>query len=124
MQTVTAIGCLLVLLILGVPFAIMYPWRVGMLVSFLAIHVLVMVGYDALIDRLKASPHPTARRLAAANATLAGLLAAGQPADGRGRKLARGITQAIVYGGAFVFYIWLLWALGGLLDRLEGVEPK
>jgi len=122
MQTAIAIGAVLLLLVVGVPFAITYPWRVAMLVSFLAVHVLAMVGYDALVERLKASPRPAARRLAAAHAALAGLLAASRPGVGRGRRLARGIAQAVFYGSAFVFYIWLLSAMGGWLDRLEGVD--
>ena len=121
MQTAIAIGCLVVLLLVGVPFAIKYPWRVAMVVTFFGVHVAVMVGYAVLIGRLAESQHPVARRLAAAHATLSALLADGNvPENGhRYSKAARFTVQAIVYLSAFVFYIWLLVKLGVLLDWLE-----
>ena len=119
MQTAIAIGCLVVLLLVGVPFAIKYPWRVAMLVTFFAAHVAVMVGYAALIARLTESQRPVARRLVAVHAAVFGLMGNDPPYDGPQYKLRRAAVQTVVYLAAFVFYIWLLVKLGVLLDWLE-----
>jgi hypothetical protein len=125
MQNVMAVGCFVVLLLIGIPFAIKYPWRVAMVVTFFAVHVAVMVGYAALIARLTESQRPAARRLVAVHARLSELLADGNSSqDGhRYGKAARFTVQAIFYLSAFVFYIWLLVKLGVLLDWLEAT-PK
>jgi hypothetical protein len=121
MQTGISIGCLLVLLLVGIPFAFKYPWRVLMLTGFCLVHVAAMVGYSALMARLTASPHPAARRLVNAHATLSALLADDHqlPEGVRHSKLARRTVQTIVYVSVFVFYGWLLLTLGDLLDWLE-----
>jgi hypothetical protein len=121
MQTAISIGCFVVLLVIGIPFAIKYPWRVAMVVTFFAVHVAVMIGYAALIARLTESQRPAARRLVAAHARLSELLADGNSSQNGHRhgKAARFTVQAIVYLSAFVFYIWLLVKLGVLLDWLE-----
>jgi len=124
MQTGLSVGCLLVLLLIGVPFAIAYPWRAVMVIGFFGVHVAVMVGYSALIDRMSKSQHPAARRFITAHATLSDLLADDALPDGpRFSKAARKSTQAVVYLSAFVFYIWLLVKLGVVLDWLEAT-PK
>ncbi len=121
MQTGISIGCLLVLLLIGVPFAIAYPWRAVMVVGFFGAHVALMVGYAALLGRLKESQHPAARCIVAAHATLSALLAEeSELGEGpRYSKAARRTVQTIVYLSAFVFYGWLLLTLGDLLDWLE-----
>jgi hypothetical protein len=119
MQTVIAIGCLVVLLLIGVPFAIKYPWRVAMVVSFFAIHVAVMVGYEALIERLRESQRPAARRLVALHVAVFGLMGNNPPYDDPRYKVRRAAVQTLVYLSAFAFYIWLLVKLGVLLDWLE-----
>jgi hypothetical protein len=124
MQTGLSVGCLLVLLLIGVPFAIAYPWRAVMVIGFFGVHVAVMVGYSALIDRMSKSQHPAARRFITAHATLSNLLADDAlPDSPRFSKAARKSTQTVVYLSAFVFYIWLLLKLGVLLDWLEAT-PK
>ena len=124
MQTGLSVGCLLVLLLIGVPFAIAYPWRALMVIGFFGVHVAVMVGYSALVDRVSKSQHPAARRFITAHATLSDLMADdGLPDSPRFSKAARKSTQAVVYLSAFVFYIWLLVKLGVLLDWLEAT-PK
>jgi len=124
MQTALSVGCLLVLLLIGVPFAIAYPWRAVMLIGFFGVHVAVMVGYSALIERMSKSQHPAARRFITAHATLSDLMADDAlPDSPRFSKAARKTTQIIVYLSAFVFYIWLLVKLGVLLDWLEAT-PK
>ena len=119
MQNVMAVGCFVVLLVIGIPFAIKYPWRVAMVVTFFAIHVAVMVGYSALIARLMESQHPAARRLVAVNAAVFGLMGNDPPYDGPQYKVRRAVVQTVVYLAAFAFYIWLLVKLGVLLDWLE-----
>jgi hypothetical protein len=119
MQTVIAIGCLVVLLLIGVPFAIKYPWRVAMVVTFFAAHVAVMVGYEALIERLRESQRPAARRLVATHAAIFGLMGNHPPYDTTQYKVRRAVVQTVVYLAAFVFYVWLLVELGVLLDWLE-----
>ena len=119
MQTAIAIGCLVVLLLIGVPFAIKYPWRVAMVVAFFAIHIAVMVGYEALIERLRKSQRPAARRLVALHVAIFGLVGNNPPYDGPQYKVRRAVVQTLVYLSAFVFYLWLLVTLGVLLDWLE-----
>lgn len=119
MQTVYAIGCLLVILLIGVPFAITHPWRVAMVVCFFLAHVLVGFSYDRLLDRLRASRHPAARRFASAHAAVAGLLTGEPPYDGPERRIARGFVQTVFFLAAAVFYVLLLVWLGGVLDWLE-----
>jgi len=124
MQTALSVGCLLVLLLIGVPFAIAYPWRAVMLIGFFGVHVAVMIGYSALIEQMSKSQHPAARRFITAHATLSDLMADDAlPDSPRFSKAARKTTQIIVYLSAFVFYIWLLVKLGVLLDWLEAT-PK
>jgi hypothetical protein len=120
MQSVVAIGCFVVLLLIGIPFAMKYPWRVAMVVSFFAVHIAVMVGYAALIGWLAESRHPAARRFVAAHATVSALLADHDLPDGpRYGKAARIAAQTVIYLSAFVFYGWLLLSLGDVLDWLE-----
>ena len=121
MQTVIAIGCLVVLLVIGIPFAIKYPWRVAMVLTFFGVHVAVMVGYAVLIARLTESQQPAARRFMAVHGKLSELLADGNSSQEGARygKAARFTAQAVFYLSAFVFYIWLLVKLGVLLDWLE-----
>jgi hypothetical protein len=120
MQNVVAIGCFVVLLLVGIPFAIKYPWRVAMVVSFFAAHIAVMVGYAVLIERLTGSQHPAARRFVAAHATVATLLADHDLPDGpRYGKATRVAAQTVIYLSIFVFYGWLLLSLGDVLDWLE-----
>jgi hypothetical protein len=120
MQTGLSVGCLLVLLLIGVPFAIAYPWRALMVVVFFGVHIAVMVGYWVLIDRMSKSEHPAARRFITAHETLSDLMADDAlPDSPRFGKVARKSTQTVVYLAAFVFYIWLLVKLGVLLDWLE-----
>jgi hypothetical protein len=90
-----------------------------MVVSFFGVHVLVMVAYEALVERLGKSQHPAARRLAAAEAVIAGLISGAPPYDGPDRKIARGLVQTTTFLVAAVFYILLLVWLGRVLDWLE-----
>ncbi len=124
MQNVVAIGCFVVLLLVGIPFAFKYPWRVAMLACFVLGHVAAMVGYAALVDWLQKSPRPAARRLAAAHAALAGLLSGDPPYDGPERRLARGFAQAAGFLIAGAFYMALLLWMGGVLDWLEDSSDK
>ena len=119
MQTGISIGCLLVLLLIGVPFAIKYPWRAAMVVTFFAVHIAVMVGYAALIARLMQSQRPAARRLVAAHEKLSALLGDAPPYDGPEHKVLRTAVQVAVYLPALVFYFALLLWLGDVLDWLE-----
>jgi hypothetical protein len=119
MQTVIAIGCLVVLLLIGVPLATKYPWRVAMVVAFFAVHVAVMVGYEALIERLKESQRPAARRLVAIHVAIFGLMGNHPPYDAPQYKLRRAVVPTLVYLSAFAFYVWLLVKLGVVLDWLE-----
>jgi hypothetical protein len=120
MQNAFAIGCFVVLLLVGIPFAFKYPWRAAMVTAFFAVHIAVMVGYAALIELLAKSQHPAARRLITAHAVLSDLMADDALPDGAGySKTVRRTVQVIVYLSAFVFYGWLLLTLGDLLDWLE-----
>lgn len=124
MQNVVAIGCFFVLVLVGLPFAIQYPWRVGMAVAFLAVHVAAMVGYAALIGRLARMRSPAARGIVAAHEKLSALLGDAAPYDGPRHKVLRVSVQLAVYLPAFAFYVWLLASLGGVLDWLEGVPAE
>src|SRR5688572_25731548 len=122
MQTAIALGCCVVLLLIGVPFALKYPWRVAMVITFLGVHVLVMVGYDWLIERLRTMQSPSARRLVAAHEKLSALLGNAPPYDGPEHKVLRTTVQLAVYLPAMVFYFALLLWLGDVLDWLE--QPR
>lgn len=124
MQTAYAIGCLGVLLLVGVPFAIAWPWRAAMVAVFIAAHVAAMIGYESVVERLGKSGRPAARRVAAAHSALAGLISGAAPYDGPDRRVARTVAQATAFVLAAAFYMALLLWMGNVLDALEGVAER
>ena len=118
-QLVLGILLLLFLVLYVVPNIIRYPWHTLVFIVAAIAVSFVAGGGTRLLAWMNASPHPGARRLAAAYATFSELVH-GFPPYNEGRWwIARTLAQAVYGVVALAAALALLAALGGVFVWLD-----